>query len=100
MQICLFFFFFTLFCSFLTDEVPQPQWPLGSWRVAAQEVHGNSRQSDADAYQRVDGVAVKRHDHQEDGQEAENDGVQKAELEAEEGGRKKCTDEAQAWQSI
>lgn len=73
--------FHAVSCSCLTNEVPYPQRPLGRRRVAAQEVHGNAGQSDADADQRVDGVTVERHDHQEDAQEAEHDGVHEAELE-------------------
>lgn len=73
--------FHAVSCSFLTNEVPYPQRPFGRRRVAAQEVHGNAGESDADADQRVDGVTVERHDHQEDGQEAEQDGVHEAELE-------------------
>lgn len=83
--------FHAVFCSFLTNEFPYPQRPFGRRRVAAQEVHGNAGESDADADQRVDGVTVERHDHQEDGQEAEQDGVHEAELE---GGEH----EAPAWQ--
>lgn len=52
--------------------------------VAAQEVYGHSRQGDADADKRVDGVAVEWHEHQEEGQEAENDGVEETELRKEE----------------
>lgn len=64
----------------LTNDVPYPLWPLVGWSVAAEEVDGHSGQGDAYADQRVDGVTVERHDHQEDGQQAENDGVEEAEL--------------------
>lgn len=64
----------------LTDEAAQPQRPLGGRSVAAEEVDRNSWQGDADADQGVDGVAVEGHHHQEDGEEAENDGVDQAEL--------------------
>lgn len=71
-------------CNPLTNDVPYPQWPFVGWSVAAQEVDGHSGQGDGDADQRVDGVTVERHDHQEDGQQAENDGVEEAELQEEE----------------
>lgn len=63
-----------------TDYLPQPQWSLLGRRVAAEEVNRHSGQGDADADQGVDGVAVKRHDHQEDGQKTEDDRVEQTEL--------------------
>lgn len=64
----------------LTNYVPYPLWSFVGWSVAAEEVHRHSRQGDAYANQRIDGVTVERHNHQEDGQQAENDGVEEAEL--------------------
>lgn len=46
-----------------------------SWSFAAQEVNRHPWEGDADADQRVDGVAVQGHDHQEDGQDTEDNGV-------------------------
>lgn len=46
----------------------------------AQEVDGNSRQGDGDADQGIDGVAVQRDHHQENGAQAEHHGVQQREL--------------------
>jgi len=66
--------------SSLTDEAAQPQRPLAGRSVAAEEVNGHSWKGDADADQGVDGVAVERHHHQEDGKEAENDGEEQTEL--------------------
>lgn len=64
----------------LTDEPSQPQRSFVSRGVAAEEVDGHSRQGDADADQGVDGVTVQRHHHQEDGEDAENNGVEQTEL--------------------
>lgn len=68
----------------LTDGATYPHWPLVGRGVAAEEVNGHSRQGYGDANQRVDGVTVEGHNHQEDCQEAEDDGVEEAELEEEE----------------
>lgn len=51
-----------------------------SWSVAAEKVDGHSWQGNTDADQGVDGVTVERHHHQEDGEEAENDGEEQTEL--------------------
>lgn len=72
----------------LTDGATYPHRPLVGRGVAAEEVNGNSRQGNGDADQRVDGVTVEWYNHQEDCQEAEDDGVEEAELE-EEGKRKR-----------
>lgn len=64
----------------LTDEPSQPQRSFVSRGVAAEEVDGHSRQGDANADQGVDGVTVQRHHHQEDGEDAENNGVEQTEL--------------------
>lgn len=52
--------------------------------VAAEEVNRHSWQGDTNADEGVDGVAVERHHHQEDGEQTENDGVEQTELEEEE----------------
>lgn len=56
--------------------------------VAAEEVNRYSWEGDADTDQRVDGVTVERHHHQEDGEETENDGVEETELWEEERGNR------------
>lgn len=68
----------------LTDGATYPHWPLVGWSVAAEKVNGHSRQGYGDADQGVDGVTVEGYHHQEDCQEAEDDGVDEAELEEEE----------------
>lgn len=64
----------------LTNEAPQPHGPPVRRSAAAEEVNGHPWEGDAHTDQRVDGVAVERHHHQEDREEAENDGVQETEL--------------------
>lgn len=68
----------------LTNEAPEPQWPLVGRSIAAEEVDGNPWQGNPNADQGVDGVAVERHHHQEDGEDAENDGVEETELQEDE----------------
>lgn len=46
-----------------------------------EEIEGQARERDADADEGVDGIAIKRDSHQEDGTEAEDDGEEQAELE-------------------
>lgn len=80
-------------CNSLTNYVPYPQRPLVGRSVAAEEVNRHSWQGDADANQRVDGVAVERHHHQEDGEETEDDGIEETQLRNKDRGRKKIRDD-------
>lgn len=43
-----------------------------------EEIEGQARERDADADEGVDGIAIKRDSHQEDGTEAEDDGEEQA----------------------
>lgn len=48
--------------------------------MAAEEVNGHAWEGDPDPDQGVDGVAVQRYHHQEDREEAEDDGEEETEL--------------------
>lgn len=64
----------------LTQQLGDQWWPLGLRQVDAQEVDRNPWQGDGDANQRIDGVAVKRDHHQENGAQAEHHRVQQRQL--------------------
>lgn len=56
----------------LTQQLGEQRGPSGLRQVDSQEVDGDPRQGDGYANQRVDGVAVQRHGHQEDAAQAEH----------------------------
>lgn len=56
----------------LTQQLGEQRGASGLWQVDPQEVDGDPRQGDGYANQRVDGVAVQRHGHQEDAAQAEH----------------------------
>lgn len=64
----------------LTQQLGDDRRALGLGQVNAQEVDGQPRQSDGDADQGVERVAVERHGHQENGAHAEHQRVQQAQL--------------------
>lgn len=59
-------------CSALTQQLSDDRWSFGLWQVDTQEVDWNTRQGNGNADQGVDGVAVERNCHQENGTEAEH----------------------------
>lgn len=64
----------------LTQKLRDQRRPFGLRQVDAQEVDGNPGQGDADADQRVDGVAVEGDRHQENGAQTEEHRVQQGQL--------------------
>lgn len=63
-------------CAQLTQQFGDQRRSLGLWEIYAHEVDGNPRQGNANANQRVDGVAVEWDHHQEEGTQAEDHWVE------------------------
>lgn len=63
-------------CAQLTQQFGDQRWSLGLWEIHAHEVDGNPRQGNGNANHRVDGVAVERDHHQEEGTQAEDHWVE------------------------
>lgn len=64
----------------LTEDFVEESGPGAARQMEAEEVDGHAGQRHGDAHQRVDGVAVERHHHQEEAAQAVHDGEEQGQL--------------------